>query len=153
MCYTSVPCTTRAHKLLFFFGLLVCVFQLKMPMYTAQCCAGDEKCFSSVDLRVEVFESQKFKFRLFLSGTGFGRVQRVTEGMGGWLASPFPAGMGLMHERLGRKLEDMGLVVETPFIQLHLVKPLPFYCSFSLLPWVCPLYLDHKCLRARTIQQ
>lgn len=39
--------------------------------------------FSSVDLRVEVFESQKFKLRLFLSGTGFGRVQRVTEGMGG----------------------------------------------------------------------
>ena len=59
-----------------------------------------------------------------------------------WLgdsASPFTAGKGLMHERLGRKLEDLCLIAETPFIQLHLIKPLPLYCSFALLPRVRPL--------------
>lgn len=35
---------------------------------------------SCMDLRMEVFKSQKFKLRLFLSRTDFGGMQQVTEG-------------------------------------------------------------------------
>lgn len=40
-----------------------------------------QNVFSGVDLRMEVLESQKFKFRLFLSRFGFGRVRLVAEAM------------------------------------------------------------------------
>jgi len=43
---------------------------------------------------MEVFESQKFKFRLFLSGAGFGRVRLVSEGMVGRLCKSVPSRKG-----------------------------------------------------------
>ena len=64
--------------------------------------------FSCVDLRMEVFESQKFKFRLFLSRTGFGRVQLVTEGMVGRLCKSVPSGNGTDTRESGQKVGRHG---------------------------------------------
>lgn len=96
---------------------------------------------SFMDLRVEVFESQKFKPRLFLSRTGFGGGQSG-------VVLQVPGEMGFMQERLGRKLENMSLVVETPFTQL--IDPFPahfHFCHGFVLFCFC-----HECLGTWPIQ-
>lgn len=123
------------------------VFQVKMTVHMTHCCAVNEKCYLMHGLEGGGLRARSLNPSLNLSRTGFGGRQQLTEGRVGWFCKSQQKWDSC--KRLGRKFENMSLVVEAPFTQL--IDPFPahfHYCHGFVLFCFC-----HECLGTWPIQQ